>query len=107
MNKPKPTLRRTFTTEFKAEAVRLVFEEGQPISEVARDLDIHQNLIYKWRDELATKGEGAFPGRGRGSAPGEEIRRLKRKLAAVSEERDILKKAVTIFSRTPHNDTDS
>ena len=104
--KKKHNQRRVFSKEFKEEAVRLVFEEGQSITEVSRDLDIHQNLIYKWRDALRTKGEEAFPGNGKSSGAAEEIKRLKRELSVVREERDILKKAVRIFSVMPEEDTD-
>ena len=107
MARSKHQRRRKFSAEFKAEAVRLVFEEGQPVSEVARDLDIHQNLIYKWRDDIAQKGDDAFPGQGRGPGLAQEVKRLSRNLAAVTEERDILKKALAIFSSPPHSDTDS
>ena len=106
MKKKKQQTRRVFTSEFKEEAVRLVFSEGQPVSEVARDIDVHQNLIYKWRDDLKTLGDAAFPGNGRSPALEEENKRLKRELAIAQEERDILKKAVRIFSVMPTEDTD-
>lgn len=105
--KKKHNERRVYTKEFKEEAVRLVFEDGNPINEVARDIDIHQNLIYRWRDSLKVKGEDAFPGRGKNSGLEEEIKRLKKELKVAQEERDILKKALRIFSVMPNEDTDS
>ena len=86
--KKKHKERRVFTKEFKEEAVRLVFQDGHSITEVSRDLDVHQNLIYKWRDELRAKGEDAFPGRGKSAGLEEENQRLKKELAIVKEERD-------------------
>jgi len=106
-NKQQHQIRRVFTPEFKEEAVRLVFTEGHPVSEVSRDLDVAQTLIYKWKEQMETRGNGAFPGRGKSPAQEKEIRLLKKKLAIAEEERDILKKAVRIFSVMPEEDTDS
>ena len=70
-------------------------------AEVARDLGIRPNLIYNWKERLAEDKYLAFPGQGRLKPEAEEMRRLKRQLADAKEERDILKKALAIFSRTP------
>ena len=93
--------RRKFDREFKSEAVRLVIEEGRPIATVARNLGIHQNLLHKWKKQYEEDPQYAFPGKGRLKEPDEEMRRLKKELADVKEERDILKKALAIFSKGP------
>lgn len=94
------TKRQTFSGEFKREAVRLLEQADKPAAEIALDLGIRRNQLYKWRDELANKGETAFTGTGRPRKDQEsEISRLKRELAEVKEERDILKKAAQYFAR--------
>ncbi len=91
--------RRRFTREFKLEAVRLVEETQEPVAEIARQLGIHQNLLYRWCKQLERDGEEAFPGKGRQKAREEEVRQLRRELERVREERDVLKKAVSFFAR--------
>jgi transposase len=93
--------RRTYTKEFKIEAVRLVTEGGHKPSEVARDLGIHECLLGRWRKEIEQGRTGAFPGKGKLRPEQEELRRLQRELARVTEEREILKKALAIFSKGP------
>lgn len=91
--------RRVYTREFKLEAVQLTEESERSVAEVARDLGIHPNNLYKWRQELASNGEGAFPGQGNVKGEEEEIRRLRRELHRVRQERDILKKALLYFTK--------
>jgi len=93
--------KRKYDKEFKIEAVRLAAKGHRSTAEVARDLGIHPNLIYNWKERLAKDKDQAFPGQGRLKPEAEEMRRLKRQLADVKEERDILKKALAIFSKTP------
>lgn len=98
----KHKFRRKFDKAFKLQAVKMVLDEGVPVIEVAKKLEVNQVQIHKWKQEYETAGEkDAFPGKGHQSAAEEEIRILKRKLADAEEERDILKKAVSIFSKTP------
>ncbi len=91
--------RRKYDRQFKIEAVRLVIEDGRKATEVARNLGIHVNLIYLWKKQLAEDPEESFPGLGRLKASEAEFRQLQRELADVKEERDILKKALAIFSK--------
>lgn len=105
--------RRNYSKAFKLEAVRLLSLGEVPASQLARELGVRRNQLYKWRDQLADKGEKAFSGPGRhagqasGKAPaaGEKetaaakIARLERALSEVREERDILKKAAAYFAR--------
>jgi len=93
--------RRRYDRQFKIEVVRLVTEEGRKAVEVARDLDIHDNLIYLWKKQLSEDPKEAFPGHGNLKSSAAELRQLQRRLADVEEERDILKKALAIFSRKP------
>jgi len=65
---------------------------------VEAELGITPGLLSKWKRQLRANGEAAFPGRGRLTAEEEKIRRLERELAVVRQERDVLKKAVAIFS---------
>jgi transposase len=73
------------------------------MAEIANDIGINRSVLVRWRKEYDELGENAFPGNGlRKLSPLEEENlRLKRELADVKEERDILKKAVHIFSRKP------
>jgi transposase len=93
--------RRKFDKEFKLEAVRLVVEEGRPVAEVARNLGIHENLLHVWKRRYKEDMLDAFPGKGRLRPADEELRQLKKELKDVKQERDILKKALAIFSKEP------
>jgi transposase len=90
-------VRRTFTPQFKRDAVSLVLD-GKTVTEVARDLGIARSLLQRWKEELTSREAEAFPGRGRPSVEAEENRRLRKQLRDVTEERDILKKALAYFA---------
>ena len=89
--------RKQYTKEFKHEAVRLVTEQGLSIAQAARDLGLNDNLLSRWKKELAQQGQQAFPGQGRTQE--DELARLQRENEVLRRERDILKKAVGIFSQ--------
>lgn len=91
--------RRRYTKEFKIAAVRQIEETGRNVRDIAFDLGIHHNTLYRWWLELREEGDEAFPGNGQPKDSDDEVRRLKRELARVREERDILKKAVTFFAK--------
>lgn len=95
--------RKSFSREFKLEAVRLLERGDKPAAEIARELGIKRNQLYKWQEQLAAKGEdAAFPGHGRRTHDKDaEIARLKQELKRVEEERDILKKAARYFAKEP------
>ena len=94
--------RRQFTREFKVEAVELLLHGDKTGVEVARNLGIRVELLYRWKSEYLNNTEHSFPGAGHLADPEDErIRQLERELAGVKEERDILKKALAIFSKTP------
>ena len=90
---------RHFSREFKREAVQLVTERSMPVGKVARELDIHPNLLHLWRRQFLAKGDKAFTGKGLIPPEKAEIRRLQKELERVREERDILKKALVFFRR--------
>ena len=90
--------RRRFKREFKLEAVRMVVEGGHRVTEVARDLELRPDMLRRWQREFEGDQQQAFPGQGHLKPDEEEMRRLRRELERVREERDILKKALAIFS---------
>lgn len=91
--------RRTYTPEFKAEAVKLVTEQGYSIAEAARSLGLCENLIRNWKQTIQDKGQQAFPGHGKLSPFEEENHRLRADNKRLLAERDILKKAAAFFAR--------
>jgi transposase len=89
--------RRVFTREFKVEAVSLVTRQGLSFAEAARRLEIGQNLLRKWREQLAAEGSKAFAAQSQPSALEEENRRLRSENDRLRMEREILKKATAFF----------
>jgi len=91
--------RRVFDKEFKQRTVALIKQGEKKVKEVAEDLGVDRGDIYRWIREFTKDPEESFPGKGKLKPEDEEFRKLKRQLADVTEERDILKKAVSIFSK--------
>ena len=91
--------RRTFTSQFKREAVELVDREGVSVAEAARRLGVDQTLLRSWRVKFQEQGDQAFPGAGQRTAIEEEVRQLREENARLKMERDILKKATAFFAR--------
>jgi len=94
--------RSYFTKEFKLEAVRLLDAGEKPASDLARELGIRRNLLYKWKEQLELHAENAFPGKGRppsSDKQADEIKRLKQELKVSKEEVEILKKAAAFFAK--------
>jgi transposase len=100
---------RKYDADFKREAVRLAGEPGKYARQVERELGLYQGAIRHWREQLENSPEPkeSFPGRGRQQGADAEVRRLQRELRIAREERDILKKAVAVFSADPHRYTGS
>jgi transposase len=92
-------IQRTFTREFKMEAVQLVQTSKKPLAHIARDLGIADSTLHHWRKLFSEQGEQAFPGSGHQTPQEEEMRHLKRENEVLRQERDVLKKAIGIFSR--------
>ena len=91
--------RRSFTAEFKAEAVRRIAEQGKSLAELARELDLGESMLRAWKQALARGGDQAFPGKGNPPALDEELRRLRAEVKRLTMERDVLKKATAFFAR--------
>lgn len=91
--------RRTFSREFKLEAVNLVSARGVAIAQAARDLDVNDNVLRRWVKELGSDPAHAFPGQGQLKPEQLEIARLRKEVARLKAERDILKKAAAYFAR--------
>jgi len=105
MPRPKPSspTRRQFTQEFKLEAVRLAQTGERPLADVARDLGLRPEMLRQWARQAAARAGQAptdvFPGPGKLPSQDEELRRLRREVAQLREEREILKKAAAFFAR--------
>ena len=93
------TKQKRYTKEFKLEAVRLLERGDKPAADIARELGIKRNQLYKWQEEVHAKGNDAFPGRGRQAPAEAELARLKRENERLREENEILKKAAKYFAR--------
>jgi transposase-like protein len=91
--------RTTYSKEFKLEAVKLLESSNRPAAEVARELGIKRNQLYKWQEALRAKGDQAFPGPGKHSEGSKELASLKRENARLKEEIEILKKAAIYFAK--------
>lgn len=96
-------IRRQYNEEFKKDAVNHSLTSEKTMEEVARDLGIAHSNLRRWRAQYSKNGELAFPGKGkqRLTPQEEEIRRLKKELYEVQQERDILKKVLAIFTKKP------
>ena len=91
--------RKTYSREFKIEAVKLVTDHSMTRKQVARDLDVDIGTLRNWIKQFTDDPEKAFPGKGH--VRDEELRQLKREVQQLRMERDILKKAIGIFSQMP------
>jgi len=91
--------RKDFSPEFKREAVRLLDAGEKPAADLARELGIRRNQLYKWKEQVTKHGTDAFPGMGRRSAAKDEVVRLRKELERLKEERDVLKKAAAYFAK--------
>ena len=92
-------INRYFSREFKVNAVELVIEKKMSVRQVAEELDIHPTLLSIWKGKYQKLGEKAFKRKGRISPEQAEIRKLRKDLETVKEEREILKKALATFSK--------
>ena len=103
MSRPKRAegeeLRRKFTVAYKREAVQLTRTGDRSVAEIARELGIRPEMLHSWIRQAS--GEPGRPATARPTSQDEEVRQLRRELARVREERDILGKAMAFFARTP------
>ena len=93
------TIRRKYDKQFKLDAIRMLQESDRTLVSIARDLGIHPNLLYKWREQFLEDPEQSFPGKGNLKPEDDELRKLRRENEILKQERDILKKALAVFSR--------
>ena len=97
--------KRTYSRTFKLQALELAKSGQKSISQIERDLGITPGLLHKWKARMKVDGQQAFPGKGHLKEDEELIRQLKRENEVLRQERDILKKAVAIFSSSPERST--
>lgn len=93
--------KRKFNSEFKRQAVELTMRGDKTLTQVANDLGVSVNTLSRWKQQLLADPVNAFPGKGYQKPEDAELSRLKKELRDVTEERDILKKALAIFSKQP------
>lgn len=92
---------KRFDPAFKLEVLKLVEQSDKTVSEIARDLGLYPEQIFRWRKAAAKNPQSSFPGKGNLTLQDQEFRRLRKENFDLKEERDILKKALAIFSRAP------
>jgi transposase len=90
--------RRSYNRQFKKEAVALIADKGHSIAEASRNLGIEYSVLRRWKTQLEGDPQTAFPGKGRLKPADQELRKLRKELERVTEERDILKKALAYFA---------
>ncbi len=93
--------RTTYTAEFKLAAVRMITEQKLSVAEVARRLDVGENLLRQWKKAFLDRGGAAFPGHGNPAPADDELRRLRAEVARPKAERDLLNKAAAYFPSPP------
>lgn len=91
--------RQSYSKEFKVNAVRMIIHDGRRASEVARELDIQENMLYIWKRKYLADQKEAFPGKGNMKSKDDYIRQLERENKRLKDERDILKKAAIFFAQ--------
>ena len=93
--------KRTFTKEFKDQAVKLILEQGMTRRQVSQDLGVGYSTLERWVAEVKKNGKDAFPGKGRLMPQDDQVRRLEREVRRLTIERDILKKTIGFFAERP------
>lgn len=96
-----PRKRSTYTAEFKLAAVKMITDQKLSVAEVARRLDVGENLLRTWKKAFAAGGDAAFPGHGNSTPADDELRRLRAEVTRLKAERDLLKKAAAYFANPP------
>ena len=91
--------RRKFSREFKLEAVKLIKERGVSVAQVVRDIDVAESVLRRWVREGDADPHRAFPGHGQVKPEQQELMQLRREVAKLKAERDILKKAAAYFAK--------
>jgi transposase len=93
--------RKTYTREFKLQALRMITDKGLSIAEVARQLGVTEGSLRSWKAAAEDQGAAAFPGPGKLSPVDDELRQLRAEVHRLRAERDLLKKAAAYFASHP------
>jgi transposase len=93
--------RKTYTREFKLQAVKVITAQGLSVAEVARRIGVTEGCLRAWREAAREHGDEAFPGHGIPAPADDEVRRLRAENARLRAERDLLKKAAAYFASPP------
>jgi transposase len=93
--------RKTYTREFKLQALKMLTSQGLSVAEVARRLGVRDNLLRNWRKAAQVQGTDAFPGHGIPTPAEDELRALRAEVHRLRAERDLLKKAAAYFASHP------
>jgi transposase len=93
--------RKTYTREFKLQALEMLSTKNLSIAEVARKLGVSEGCLRTWQATAKEKGEAAFPGHGNMSPVEDELTRLRALVRRLTAERDLLKKAAAYFANPP------
>jgi transposase len=93
--------RKIYTREFKLQALRMITDQSLSVAEVARRLDIRENLLRNWKKAAMERGTDAFPGHGNPTPAEDELRQLRAEIHRLRAERDLLKKAAAYFASPP------
>jgi len=101
MTKAMAHTRRQFTREFKVEALRMVTDGGRSLSAIARELGIRPDMLRSWRRQLGAGRATMDPVGGTATvvSQDEEVRRLRREVERLTQERDFLKRATVFFAK--------
>jgi transposase len=91
--------KRVFDKDFKVNTAKLIVGKERKISELSREMGITENTLHTWKNKYLKEAQEAFPGKGHQTPRDEEVSRLRRENQILKEERDILKKALGIFSK--------
>lgn len=90
---------KKYDREFKLQTVRLIQEEGKSVAQVAREMGLHENTIYRWVAEFKQDGNQAFPSSGQLKPEDKALRDLQKRIRDLEEENEILKKAMHYFAK--------
>lgn len=99
--------RRKFDSDFKRQAIQMVTDDKKSCRAVERDLGLGEGIVYRWVREAKEKPQNCFPGNGTVKPSNEDVDMLRREVEQLRRQRDILKKALAIFSLTPLRSTSS
>jgi len=94
-------LKRYFSQEFKIKTVKLIIDGQRPLRAIARELEVDPSLIRNWKRQYLQDQQEAFPGKGHLKPSDQELRDLNKRIVDLEEENEILKKAISIFSKKP------